>query len=169
MGLALLGVYTRQLEASTMNQKYIVRLSEQERKQLEKLTSAGTAPARTLTRAHILLKSDRGPGGPHWTYERICEAFNVSQMLVARVRKGYVEQGLEATLYRKKPDREYERRLDGQGEAHLIALACSEPPAGCQRWTLRLLASEMVELGHVDRLSHETVRTALKKTNSNRG
>ena len=152
-----------------MNQKYVVKLSEQERKRLEKLTSSGTAPARTLTRAHILLKSDSGPGGPSWTYARICEAFNVSQMMIARVRKGYVEQGLEATLCRKKPDREYERCLDGEAEAHLIALACGEPPAGRERWTLRLLASEMVELDYVDSISHETVRLALKKTSSSRG
>ena len=152
-----------------MNQKYVVKLSEQERKHLEKLTSSGTAPARTLTRAHILLKSDSGSGGPSWTYARICEAFNVSQVMIARVRKGYVEQGLETTLHRKKPDREYERCLDGKAEAHLIALACGEPPAGRERWTLRLLASEMVELGHVDAVSHETVRTALKKTSSSRG
>lgn len=152
-----------------MNQKYVVELSEPERKHLEKLTSAGTVPARTLTRAHILLKSDSGPGGPSWTYARICEAFNVSQMMIARVRKSYVEQGLEATLYRKKPDREYERCLDGKAEAYLIAMACGEPPAGYEGWSLRLLASEMVKLGHVDAISHETVRTALKKTCSSRG
>ena len=152
-----------------MNQKYFVKLSRQEREYLEKLTSSGTAPARSLTRAHILLKSDCGPGGPSWSYDRICEAFNVSQLLVSRVRKGYVEQGLEATLWRKKPDRVYEGCLDGEAEAHLIALACGEPPDGRSSWTLRLLASEMVRLEYVDAISHETVRQALKKTNSNRG
>jgi hypothetical protein len=147
-----------------MKRTYIVRLTEEERQHLEKLTSSGTLPARTLKRAHILLKSDNGPQGSNWTYEQVRQAFDV-----AHVRKSYVEEGLQAALYRKPPKREYQRCLDGEGEARLVALACSEPPAGYQRWSLRLLRDRFVRLGHVETISHETIRAALKKTSSNPG
>lgn len=152
-----------------MYQKYFVELTEDERQHLEKLTSSGTLPARTLTRAYILLKSDCSDSGPNWTYEQICEAFNVVGATVANVRQRFVEGGLQAALYRKKPDRQYERVLDGEAEAHLIALACSEPPEGQTRWTLRLLRDRFVRLGHVNSVSHETIRTTLKKTNLSLG
>jgi hypothetical protein len=119
-----------------------------------------------MKRAQILLKSDLQV---NWPYERIMEAFDVSAVTVAAVRRAFVEQGLEATLQRKKPDREYEHALDGEGEAHLIALACSEPPTGRKQWSLRLLQDRFVKLGHVDRISYETIRRVLKKTNSNLG
>jgi len=104
-----------------------------------------------------------------WSYERIMQAFDVSAVTIASVRKAFVEQGLEVALQRKKPDREYEHVLDGEGEAHLIALACSEPPSGRQRWSLRLLRDRFVKLGHVDEISYETIRRALKKTTSSPG
>ena len=128
-----------------MNQKYIVSLSDEQRQQLEKLISSGTSPARLVTRARILLKSDRAQNGPKWSYAQIVRAFDVSEMLISDVRKRFTEQGLEAALQRKKPVRQYERSLDGAGEAHLIALACSQPPEGQQRWTLRLLKKAMME------------------------
>jgi hypothetical protein len=152
-----------------MKQKYIVQLTDQERQYLEKLTSSGTAPARKLTRAHILLKSDSSANGPKWNYQQICSAYNVTPLTVMTVRKSYLEKGLEATLCRKKPEREYRHVLDGEAEAHLIALACSAPPEGRAVWTLRLLRDRMISLGYVERVSHETIRTTLKKTNSSRG
>jgi len=152
-----------------MNQKYFIELSDKERQHLEKLTSSGIAPARSVTRAHILLKSDSSAAGPGWKYTQICAAFNVTPVTVMNVRKRFVEKGLEATLSRKKPDREYQHALDGEAEAHLIALACSAPPDGRKAWTLRLLRDRFVRLGHVDSVSHETIRTTLKKMNSSRG
>jgi hypothetical protein len=152
-----------------MYQKYFIKLTAEERQQLEKLISSGTTQARTLTHAHILLKSDSSAGGPHWSYSQICEAFDVAPLTVSGVRKRYAEEGLAAAIYRKKPEREYEHCLDGAAEAHLIALACSDPPEGYDCWTLRLLQRKMVELAYVDTVSHETVRTALKKTRRSLG
>lgn len=149
-----------------MNTKYIVDLSEEQRQHLEKITSSGNASARQIRRAQILLKSDLRA---NWSYEQIKEAFDVSAVTIAAVRRAFVEQGLEATLQRKKPDREYEHVLDGEGEAHLIALACSEPPTGRKHWSLRLLQDRFVKQGHADNISYETIRRVLKKTNSNPG
>ncbi|HEY5139203.1 MAG TPA: IS630 family transposase [Methylococcales bacterium] len=146
-----------------MNKKYIVNLTSEERSYLEKIVSSGNAPARKLTRARILLKSDCSKDGSNWTYKAICEAFEVNPLTVFNVRKAYMERGLEAALNRKKPEREYEHRLDGEAEAHLIALTCSEAPEGYDRWSLRLLQDRFVQLGFVDRVSHETIRTTLKK------
>ncbi len=144
--------------------KYKVTLTDEERTDLEALISAGKSAARKLCRARILLKADAGPGGPRWDDGRISEALEVGRATVERVRKQFVEQGLEAVLERKKPEREYERRLDGQGEARLIALACSEAPEGRERWTLQLLAERMVGLSYAPALSRDTVRRTLKKT-----
>jgi Homeodomain-like domain len=152
-----------------MNRKYIIELTEEERQHLEKLTSSGIAPARTVTRAHILLKSDSSAADSKWKYEQICAAFNVTPVTVMNVRKSFVENGLQATLYRKKPERDYPHALDGEAEAHLIALACSAPPEGRRVWSLRLLRDRFVRLGHVDSISHETIRTTLKKTSSSPG
>ena len=149
-----------------MNTKYLVELSEEQRQHLEKLTSSGKAPARQMKRAQILLKSDLRA---NWSYERIAEAFDVSAVTIAKVRKACVEQGLEVALQRKKPEREYEHTLDGEGEAYLIALACSQPPTGRKHWSLRLLQDRFVKLGHADSISHETIRRVLKKTHSSPG
>jgi len=149
-----------------MNTKYPVVLKEEQHQHLEKITSSGNISVRQMKRAQVLLKSD---AQVNWSYERIIEAFDVSAVTIAVVRKAFVEQGLEAALQRKKPDREYEHVLDGEGEAHLIALACSEPPTGRKRWSLRLLRDRFVKLGHVDNISYETIRRALKKTISSPG
>lgn len=151
-----------------MRKKYPVVLADAERHELERLIAAGTAPARTLTHARILLKANQRAGGPAWVDERIAEAVEVSQPTVARVRKQYVEEGLAAALNRRPPAREYRRKLDGTQEAHLIALACSTPPPGQARWSLRLLADRLVELDIVATLSHQTVARTLKKTRSSR-
>ncbi len=149
--------------------KYKVTLADEERVELEVLISAGKSAARKLCRARILLKADAGAGGPAWDDGRISEALEVGRATVERVRKQFVELGLQAALERKKPDREYERRLDGQGEARLIALTCSQAPEGRERWTLELLAERMVALSYVPALSRDTVRRTLKKTSSSPG
>jgi len=149
-----------------MNTKYLVKLSDEQRQHLEKLTSSGTVPARQMKHALILLKSDLQA---NWSYEQIAEAFDVSAVTIAKVRKTFMEQGLEVALQRKKPNREYKHVLDGEDEAHLIALACSQPPTGRKHWSLRLLQDRFVKLGHVDTVSYETIRRVLKKTNSNLG
>jgi transposase len=149
-----------------MNKKYKVELNEEQKQNLEKITSSGTYPARQIKRAQILLKSDTKVS---WSYEQISDAFDVSEVTIAKVRKTFMEQGLEAALHRKKPDREYEHALDGEAEAHLIALACSEPPTGREHWSLRLLQKRFVKLGYIDSISHETIRRALKKKNLSLG
>jgi len=145
-----------------MNKIYYVKLTNKQRQHLEKLISSGIAPARTITRAHILLKSDCSPEGPNWTYARTSEAFNVTDATISKICKRFVESGFEAALYHKKPDREYKRRLDGEAEAHLIAMVCSQPPAGYKQWSLRLIRDRFVELDYVDTISHETVRSTQK-------
>ncbi len=152
-----------------MYQKYFVKLTSEERSYLEKFISSGSAPARKLRRARILLKSDCSDEGPNWTYEAICKAFDVNSLTVTNVRKAYAEGGLERALNRKKPNREYIHRLDGSAEAHLMALACSDAPEGYERWTLRLLQERFVRLEIVESVSHETIRTTLKKRRLNLG
>ena len=144
--------------------KHAVKLTEEERARLRTTVGRGAGPARLLTRARILLKADQGEGGAAWADAAIAGALDLHPTTVARVRRQFVEEGLAAALARKRPDRVYERALDGAAEAHLIALACSEPPAGRERWTLRLLAGELVRLEVVEEVSHETVRRTLKQT-----
>jgi hypothetical protein len=146
----------------------LVALSEAERARLRTLVGSGTAAARALTHARILLKADRGAGGPAWTDAAIAAALEVGLSTVARVRQAYATAGLEAALARKAPEREYPRALDGAQQARLIALACSDPPTGYERWSLRLLAARLVALEVVEAVSHETVRQALKQTRSSR-
>lgn len=148
---------------------YAVALTEAERAQLRTLIGAGIAPARTLTRARILLKANQGEGGPGWTDVAIAGALEVHPATVARVRRQCVEAGLDAALSRKRPDRVYARVLDGAAEAHLVAVACSDPPTGRERWTLRLLADELVRLEVVPAVSYETVRRTLEQTRSSPG
>ena len=149
--------------------KYAVELTEAERARLRTLIGSGEAPARQLTRARVLLKANQGEGGPGWTDAAIAGALEVHATTVARIRRQFVEQGLNAALERKRPDRVYARRLDGVAEAHLVAVACSDPPVGRERWTLRLLADELVRLEVVAAVSHETGRRTLEQTPSSRG
>jgi transposase len=152
-----------------MAKKYRVTLTEDERTMLTTLITTGTAAARTLTHARILLKADQAAGGPAWTDEAIGDALDVSLSTIARVRDRFVEESIDAALHRQSGPRPHQRLLDGAEEAHLLALTCSAPPDGNERWTLRLLADKLVELEYVDHVSHETVRQVLKKTNSSRG
>jgi transposase len=148
-----------------MSKKYIVRLTEEERKGLEDLVSKGKAAAYKIKHAHILLKAN--VDGPNWEDKRIAEAFSVHVGTVGNVRQRLVEEGMEAALGRKKRAHPpCEQILDGKGEARLIALTRGKPPEGHCRWTLRLLADKMVELKIADSVSYETVRRTLKKTNS---
>jgi transposase len=152
-----------------MKKTYIVTLTPEERRMLQEMLSRGKAAARKLMHARILLKADVAAGGPGWNDEAIVEALEVGRATVERVRKEFVEEGLEAALERRKPRRQYRRKLDGDGEAHLIALACQAPPEGRSRWTLRLLADRMVQLEYVDEISYQTVRRTLKKTSLSLG
>lgn len=148
------------------NKKYSVRLSEDERQVLINLARSGKAAARKITRARVLLKADAGKGGPGWTDERIAEALEVGVRMIENVRRRCVEEGPgTAACGRAWPDRPAQKKLDGAGEARLVAIACSEPPAGRSRWTLQLLADELVALEVTDSISDETVRRTLKKTN----
>jgi transposase len=149
-----------------MRKLYIVDLTPEEREMLKQLVSSGKSNAQQLSRARILLKADIGAPEGGWTDEQIMRGLDVGRVTVERVRKSFVENGLEATLKPKRPPRLHRRVLDGKQEAQLIQLACSSPPDGRQGWTLRLLASEMVRLEIVDSISHETVRRTLKKTTS---
>jgi transposase len=150
--------------------KYLVTLTPEERQQLTRLTSSGKAAALVLTRARILLKADQAEGGPAWEDAQIAEALDCGHRTVERIRQRFVEEGLDAALQRKKQGRPSRpRKLDGRDEARLIALACSEPPAGRSAWTLQLLADKLVELRVVDSVCDETVRRVLKKTRSSRG
>jgi transposase len=148
---------------------YRVKLTPEERAHLLGLLSKGKAAARTLTHARILLKADEGVAGPRLSDEAIAEALEVNRSTVERVRIRCVEEGIEAAL-RPRPSRQlHPRKLDGAQEAHLVALACSPAPNGRNRWSLRLLADQLVELDIVDEISYETVRQTLKKTRSSRG
>lgn len=150
--------------------KYKVTLTAEERNSLQGLIVAKKTAAKKVIHARILLKADAGPDGPSWIDARIAEALEVDVSTVERIRQRFVEEGLEAALDRKKQDRpSRQRTLDGKAEARLIALACSEPPAGRVRWTLRLLADKLVELEIVEAVSTETIRRTLKKTNSSPG
>lgn len=148
-----------------MAKKYCVTLELTERDELEALLSRGKADVRRLNHARILLKADESKWGPGCSDSEVADVCETSVRTVERVRKRFVEEGLEMALspYRN-PRRRYPRKLDGDQEAKLITIACSNPPEGRARWSLRMLADKMVELEYVDELSYETVRQTLKKT-----
>jgi len=151
------------------NKKFVVRLSSEERQRLDDLVSKGKAAAKTILKARILLKADQGEGGEGWSDERICEALDTNISMVSRVREKLVTEGFAAVLTRKKRERPpVEPIFDGEKQAHLIALACSQPPEGYGRWTIRLLADAVVERGIVETAHHNTIQRALKKTRSSR-
>ncbi len=143
--------------------KYVITLSSEEREELAAVVRKGRVAASRRLHAQLLLQADSGTEGPAWTDEAISAAFAVHPTTVANVRQRCVEEGVEAALQRRTPRRQYPRKLDGRQEAQLITVACSEPPVGQQRWTLRLLADKLVELAVVDSIARETVRQTLKK------
>ncbi len=145
--------------------KYVIELSEQDKEQLTEIITAGRRTARTILRANILLASDKR-NDKYMTVAEIAEVYHTTATTVQNVRSSYCEKGLEATLNRKKRETPpVPAKVTGEVEAHIIALACSEPPEGYSKWTLRLLADKTVELGYIDSISHVTVSNVLKKTN----
>jgi hypothetical protein len=153
-----------------MSAKQVVKLTDEERRQCHQLIRSGTACARSIMHAQVLLKTDASPQGPAWTDAAIAAAFNVSTVTAATIRKTMLKEGLPAALrHYRKGRRQYPRKLDGHGEAHLVALACSPPPEGHRRWSVRLLSQRFVELGYIDSISHDTVWQTLKKTNCSPG
>lgn len=146
------------------NAKYVVRLTGAERDELEGLIRKGRVAAAKRRRAQILLKADAGPEGSGLTDGEVAEALDVGLVTVHRVRRAYVEQGFSEALERKPATRHKPRKLDGEQEARLIAVACGPPPEGRARWTLRLLADKLVELEIVDSIGKDAVRHVLKKT-----
>jgi len=145
--------------------KYIVLLNPEEREKLNKIITSGRGPARLFTHARILLKADQSEGAPGWSDEKISKALDITVQTVERLRKQLVEEGFDQVLTRREYKQKVSRKkIDGDVEAHLVALACSNPPEGRARWTLRLLADSIIELEYVDSISHETVRQTLKKT-----
>lgn len=152
-----------------MNKKYIVRLTPEERATLEQRTRTGTTAAAVQRHARILLKADTADDGPAWGDAAIAEALEVSMATVERVRQRFVQFGLAAAIQRKPTTRPSQRKLDGAQEAQLLAITCSPPPEGADRWTLALLADKLVELKVVDSIARDTVRLALKKTSLSPG
>ena len=151
-----------------MQKKYIVELTSAERKQLTELVKKGKTAGYKIRHAQMLLKVDQGRHGPAWSDKRVAEAFGANVTTVEQLRKRLVEEDLQAALGRHNRQN-YMRKLDGEAEAHLIALACSEPPQGRNEWSLRLLADRLVQLSVVDSVSHMTISRTLKKTNLNHG
>ena len=151
--------------------RYVVTLERQEREELEGITRRGSHQSQKVINALILLNCDEGEHNPHRTRgEAIAEVLRISARKVDRVKRRFVEEGLAPALGGRQGRRpSYERKADGEFEAHLVALSCSEPPEGHSQWSLRLLADRVVELGYIDSVSHETVRRVLKKTPSSRG
>lgn len=150
--------------------KYIITLTKEERDALRDVTSKGTHQAQKILNAQILLACDEGEHQPkRSTNEKISEFLGISMRKIDHVKKRFVMEGMEAVLAKKKGNHSYEKKVDGDVEAHLVAMSCSEPPEGYARWSLRLLADKAVELGYVDSISYESVRTVLKKTKLNPG
>ena len=146
-----------------MPKKYVVELTADERQKLDRLVRQGHGAARKRQHAQVLLKADSGLAGPAWTDAQIAEAFSLSTRTVERIRQRLVEDGLEKALERRQPVRTKSRKLDGEKEARLIALVCSAPPEGRSRWTLRLLADQLVRLEIVEAVDHTVVWRTLKK------
>ena len=144
--------------------KYLVELTAQEREQLKNIINANRMAAHKRRHAQMLLKADQGKHGPGWIDRRVAEAFDVSPMSVERLRKRLVERGLDHVLEHGNRGSYRAKALDGEAEAHVIALACSEPPAGRHRWTLRLLADQAVALGITESCSKSALHRTLKKT-----
>jgi transposase len=142
---------------------YKVTLTESERKELDNIISKGRHKSQTYRNAYILLNTDVGEFSDKVTNAEISKILKVGMRTIDRVKKRFVEEGFEACLSRKASSRIYEKKIDGDCEAHLISIACSEPPKGFAKWSLRLLADKMVELNYVDSISHESVRGVLKK------
>lgn len=151
-----------------MNQKYIVTLTAEERTSLEELIAQGKTQGYRIRHAQILLKLDEIPENRKWTYTAIQEAYGATPYTISQIAKRFVTEGLEAALGRKEQQNRH-RKVDGNVEARIIAIACSEAPEGRDHWTLQMIADELVRLGVVDSISDTAVMNTLKKTNSSPG
>ena len=150
--------------------KYIVTLTKEEREQLNKIASKGTHKSNKVINALLLLGCDEGEfQDKRSTNEELSRVLKIGMRKIDRVKKRFVEEGMDITLNGKKGSRIYAKKADGDFEAHLVALSCSDPPEGFSRWSLRLLAEKVVELEYIDNVSYETIRRVLKKTKSNHG
>lgn len=149
--------------------RYTIKLTKSEVEELQEIIHKGCHTSQTFRAAYILLNCDEGKYADKVTNEQISKVLKVGMRTIDRVKKRFVEEGMEALLERRPPNRVYERKLDGDAEAKLVTLCCSEPPKGYAKWSLRLLADKMVELKHVESISHVAVRNVLKKTNLNPG
>lgn len=149
--------------------KYTVHLTKPEREELMAIVSKGSHTSQTFRAAYILLNCDEGKYADKVTNEQMSKVLKVGMRTIDRVKKRFIEEGMEATLERKSTSRTYDVKADGDVEARLVALCCSEPPKGYAKWSLRLLADKMVELKYTESISYETVRRVLKKTTLNRG
>lgn len=150
--------------------KYKVTLTKEERESLMENTRKGSHTAKKIIHSLILLNVDQGPHNENrQTNEQVCKVLKTGMRTIDRVKQRFVLEGLDAALGVASTSRIYDKKVDGDTEARLISIACSEPPKGFGRWSLRLLADRMVELNYVDDISHETVRTVLKKTNLSLG
>lgn len=145
--------------------KYKVTLTQEEQEELITIISKGSHTAQQYRNAYILLNCDEGAYGKKIINEEICQVLKVSMRMIDRVKQRFVENGFEACLERKALSKTKAKKIDGDVEAHLVALSCSKAPEGFSRWSLRLLADKMVELNYVDGISYETIRKSLKKTN----
>lgn len=144
--------------------KHSIVLNEEQRQQVEQIIGSGTAPARKMMHAHVLLKIDSGPKGPDWSDQQLHEAFGVGEATIWRIRRRFLEQGLSDALERRpQPERPEKRKINGVHEAHLIALCCGPQPEGRAKWSMRLLADRFVQIGEVEEVSYETVRRTLWK------
>jgi transposase len=152
-----------------MPKKYEICLTPEERQELGDIVGKNKANRAKIINAFVLLRSDSGAQGENWTDEAISTSYKVSVSKIERLRERFVEEGMESTLSRKAGSGGNRRKIFGDEQAHLVALCCSPPPEGRNRWTLRLLADKMVELEYVETVSHETVRLTLKKTNLSLG
>lgn len=157
------------MEKAMPAKRYKVTLSEEERQKLEKITKNGKSAAAKINHAHILLNADENQKDGGWKDQSISDIFNISIRTIERVRQRFVEEGLDNALVPRPRHTLRLKKLDGETEAHLIAIACSSPPEGLSRWTLRLLADQIVTMGYVESISHESVRQVLKKTNLSLG
>ena len=151
-----------------MGVQYIVELSAEEREKLQTLVNVGKTQGYRIKHAQIILALDKGQANEKWSYEEISRAYQVNQSTITQIAKRFVFEGLEAALGRKEQQNR-RRKVDGEVEAHIVAIACSEAPEGRERWTLQLIADEAVRLGVVDSLSHTAVADTLKKTNLSLG
>ena len=149
--------------------RYKVKLTKVEVEELKAIINKGSHTSQTFRTAYILLNCDEGKYSEKVTNEKISQVLKVGMRTIDRVKKRFIEEGLEEVLKRRPTQRVYEKKVDGDFEAKLVTLCCSEPPKGFAKWSLRLLADKMVELKYVDSISHVSVGTVLKKTNLNLG